>query len=127
MDQIAIARLEERVASLTRDVADGRAETKIAHSEILSRMGALESRERERNGHINDLVRRNLSDDQRWAEHMAFSKEYAEDVHQLKRQHEDQGVRAALIRSQWVMLSAGAAIGVSVFEGLNEIMKLVGG
>ena len=54
---VAIARLEERVASVSRDVSDGRADTKISLSAIHSAVKELESRERERNGSLKDLVK----------------------------------------------------------------------
>ena len=118
---VAIARLEERLASYARDVDDYRAEAKIAHSELKSELGALNTRERERNGHINDLVRESAANKLRWDEHMKASAEYIAVTEQLRRQHEDADVKASLLRSQWVMLSAGAALGASVFEALNRL------
>jgi len=78
--EVAVARLEERLASMDRNLLDFRVETKMNHSELAASMQALESRERERNGHVADLVRYRNENEQHWGEHMAWAANQVTDL-----------------------------------------------
>lgn len=125
--EVAIARLEVQMATANRDLVDFRAETKIAHSELLSSMQSLEARERERNGSIRELILYRKENEQHWAEHMAWSDEQAKDLNQvgeslaaIEAERHDGKIRSGVWKAQikFVLgggVGGGTIVGIAVF------------
>lgn len=109
-----VAVLEERLEQHSRSTNERLDLIRIALSEIDSKMGGLESRERERNGQIARITV--------WmTDHQALSNAKIADLDELTKQHHDSNVRAAVYRQWWVLLLAGVGAGAGVVEALNRL------
>lgn len=123
--EVAIARIEERLTSLTTQVVELRAEEKVAHSELASSMKALEARERERNGQIRDLAEYRRANEQQMQEHLLWANELAVDVNKIgeslaafsealaaiQAERHDSKVRASVWKSQIKFILGGGGAG----------------
>jgi hypothetical protein len=115
---VAVARLEVQLATLNRDLTEFRAETKVSNSELSARMGALETHERERNGHIRELVHYRGENEQHWAEHMSWASEQVRDLNQIgdavaviQEERHDGKVKASVWKSQAKFILGGGGAG----------------
>ena len=122
--EIAVVRLEERLVSLTRDLVDFRAETKISHSELRSSMQLLETRERERNGHIRKLMETQTSYEQRWNEHMLVAKHETERLVLLEDQHYVSGIKSSVLKGQMKLIFGGAGIGGLIIGAVQLLFRV---
>ena len=122
--EIAVVRLEERLVSLTRDLVGFRAETKISHSELRSSMQLLETRERERNGHIRRLMDAQTAYEQRWNEHMLVARNEAERLVSLEDQHYVSGIKSSVLKGQMKLIFGGAGIGGLIIGAVQLIFRV---
>lgn len=124
LDQVRIDQSEHRAAA---QAAEKRLEASIA--ELKADVGGLLVREKERNGHIADLVRSQQENERRWSSHREWSNEQASQLSDLVQSHREaeliEGARKGLLSTQARWFVVGAGVAGSVATAIAVVIERV--
>ena len=117
--EVAIAKLEERLASQSQSLTDLRAENRIAHSEVMSLVKHLDARITELTDVVRQLKQDQTTNDMRWFQHKEWADARGVELETLIRQHHENNIRSGVWKSQFAWLFSGGGVATAAFAVLR--------